>query len=610
MFKEEISSREGQTRPYRVMYVSHGLCAMFFNPGGCSPAGEGARLFLEKTMGIHQRALDKALTITARMFADQAGIQVKRGARASAATDGRVIYLPQHRNELVLSDEDITLNLGYIFHETGHILHTDLSCMGVKPIQKAIMNILEDVRIERRLFDDFHIVRRHLDRLTGILVKRGEAFESVRESDTKPRLFQALMLYKLRAEVLGQKALSELAKGAEEACQKAFPPTMLLNLETRMNRVLRCKSTADVARLSEEILKMLEEEEQNEEPDPPDQDSQQDQEDSGDCQGQNQGQAGNGQPKPGQQDVPESDLPNGQKHSGGGHGGSIRELLEMSEEDIERGVGERLAQHVDQIAQENAGRNVLPLRFPSVHPHCLDGASMSLDKIRASSNALRNRMMQWQSRAQDGDAYHVNSGTRFDAKRLWARRFGTPTFLREEEGIDLEAAISVVVDRSGSMHDVIQTVIEASVATAMAFEHPSIAHQVIAFPWGAECEPGVSVIKGWDENVRKLANRIPNMDAQGGTPMAEAILFSASQLAVRPEPRRVMLVITDGEPNNLDQATENVKLARQHGIHVMGLGVGINPVSVFGEADSASIKGIQDLASTMIALLKNAFIAN
>jgi hypothetical protein len=548
-------------------------------------------------MGINQHGLDKALTITARMFADQAGIKIERGARTSAATNGQVIYLPRHRNELVLSDEDITLNLGYVFHETGHILHTHFPCMGTKPIQKAIINILEDIRIERRLFDDFHIVRRYLDRLVGILVKKGE-FKSVQEGDTKPKLFQAFMLYKLRAEVLGQKALTELAKSAEEACQKTFSPTMLLNLETRMNRVLRCKSTADIARLSEEILKMLEEEEQDEEPDPPDQqDSQRDQEDSG-----NQGQDQSGENQPGE------DSPDDQEHADNGRGDSLRELLEMSEEDIEKGIGELLAQQVDQIAQGNAEQNTRSVNFPEVYAHGLDGASMSLEKIRASSNALRTRMMQWQSKAQESDVYHANSGTKFDVKRLWARRFGVQAFLREEEGIDLEAAISVVVDRSGSMDGAIQIVIEATVATALAFEHPSIAHQVIAFPW--RTDDGVSVIKRWDENVRKLANRIPNMNADGCTPMAEAILFSASQLAARPEDRRVMLVITDGQPDDLRQATENVTLARQHGIHVIGLGIEIDPVAVFGKANSASIKSISDLASTMINLLKNAFVAN
>jgi len=583
-------------------------------------------------MGIKAQALDKALTVIAGLFAEQSGIKVVRGDKA--CTDGKKIILPHHRNELWLSEADIITNLGYLFHETGHVLHTDFTKDYFDertPVRKMVTNLLEDIRIERKLSESFHIVRRYLDKLTRILAEKKGFYDEVREDSPKPALFQAYMLYKLRAEILGQKALDPLAKSTEEVCAKVFPPTMLLKLDVLMRRVLKCKSTEDVAKLAEEILKMLDEEQQQEEQ-PPDQQKQQQQQQSeqgGDSSGQGQSQddqTQDGQSEDGQSQgglSQNSQSQDGQSQSGQSQGGqspaghgcsgsagsSIREVMEMAEKDVKAGIGEALAQQANTIAQANHKQHSTPMQFPDVCPHHLDGGMMSLEGIRASSNALRNRMLQWQSQVQDADVYHANSGMSFDVKRLWKRRFGSPVFMREEEGLDLQAAISIVVDRSGSMSHEIKMAIEATVATALAFDHPSIQHQVIAFPWRSRGgNPGVSVIKDWNEGVRKLASRIPRMDADGYTPMAEAILYSAAQLAGREEVRKLMLLVTDGQPDCAEAAMESIRVARQHGIHVIGLGIKVDPSGVFGQQHSATIHKMSDLAPAMIGLVRNVFV--
>jgi len=55
--------------------------------------------------------------------------------------------------------------------------------------------------------------------------------------------------------------------------------------------------------------------------------------------------------------------------------------------------------------------------------------------------------------------------------------------------------------------------------------------------------------KRFDESFRKISGRFDYMRTHCLTPLGESMLFAARELARRPEPRKVLLVLTDGRPN-------------------------------------------------------------
>ena len=83
-----------------------------------------------------------------------------------------------------------------------------------------------------------------------------------------------------------------------------------------------------------------------------------------------------------------------------------------------------------------------------------------------------------------------------------------------------------------------------------------------------------NVFKDWDEKTKHVAGRFWNYQHGGGTPLSDGIQFALSELSNREETHRIVLVITDGMPNCPDVVRRQIRLAREAGIHVVGVGIG------------------------------------
>ncbi|MEN8197882.1 MAG: hypothetical protein ABFS30_15440, partial [Pseudomonadota bacterium] len=70
-----------------------------------------------------------------------------------------------------------------------------------------------------------------------------------------------------------------------------------------------------------------------------------------------------------------------------------------------------------------------------------------------------------------------------------------------------------------------------------------------------------------------------------------------------PEERRILLVVTDGEPNSAPAVESMVRHARALGIEVLGLGIGTMKVESLFPV-SRVITDIGDLATSMIEMLR------
>lgn len=111
------------------------------------------------------------------------------------------------------------------------------------------------------------------------------------------------------------------------------------------------------------------------------------------------------------------------------------------------------------------------------------------------------------------------------------------------------------------------------------------------------------LVKPWDMHWRRADARIvASMHFGGDTPTLPGLRASAERLLARPERRRVLMLITDGEPNEgMQERTAVAALARavrRSGIEIAPIGlVDVHPFSMghmFGDgawvhADTASL---------------------
>lgn len=174
---------------------------------------------------------------------------------------------------------------------------------------------------------------------------------------------------------------------------------------------------------------------------------------------------------------------------------------------------------------------------------------------------------------------------------LKAKEMPRRAYTRKITGQKLSAVVVIVVDQSGSMKKALNSTAKAALGIAHLMETVRCPTLVAGFRTNYVRGRVASVntqkyhrthgvkIDVFKKFNTKLASCLPNfgyMTASGGTPMADGIQFGLHQLLQRKETHRILLVITDGrpDPRQAPVVTHQVRRAPQHGIQLVGVGIG------------------------------------
>ena len=237
---------------------------------------------------------------------------------------------------------------------------------------------------------------------------------------------------------------------------------------------------------------------------------------------------------------------------------------------------------------------------PNVQP------TEAVARARAATAALRRRLGALVQAEREEASWCSRRGRRLDTNGLYRLALRDPTLFRQRARRDApDTAVGLLLDRSGSMGRVIDLAGQAVLATTLALEAiPGVACWAAAFP--GRDEDRVIPLKAFTERAGRVAGRFA-VGADGGTPLAEALWRAGYALASRPEPRRLLIVATDGRPNDVASARDIIARCRASGIEVMGLGIGQNLVevqAVFGVQDAVAIARIDALAPALFQVLE------
>jgi cobalamin biosynthesis protein CobT len=153
-------------------------------------------------------------------------------------------------------------------------------------------------------------------------------------------------------------------------------------------------------------------------------------------------------------------------------------------------------------------------------------------------------------------------------------------FSQIKRGSEVNTSSLLLIDGSGSMHGTkCQTVMRCAYFFGTCLEKCNIPTEVAVFQnsdYGSSA--AYQIVKSFDERMSKASNKFTPM-ADGGTPMAEAMVEAVRRLSVRHEQRKILFVFTDGEPNNEygDAKSFMVRLAdvagEIYGVETVGMGV-------------------------------------
>jgi len=298
---------------------------------------------------------------------------------------------------------------------------------------------------------------------------------------------------------------------------------------------------------------------------------------------------------------------------------AFRQLLEalqsVSDTDLDQDVFDAVKAELT-LDDRHVAESVMPVGLRQVG-HELAGLRL-LDKVQSESVKIR-AALQGLVQAQNMNRTHPSSrGRRVIGRRIPQLALGDGRiFARASVKKSPNTAIHLLLDKSESMSYQVQNTnsqlwesrlsiaLEATLALALAFEGiPGVNPGITAFP-GIDDESVFRLLEQ-GERVRSKVSGF-SLQAKDSTPMTEAIWFGAASLLRCREPRKVLMVMTDGQPNDTLSTLEILQRCRYSGIETVGIGLGIDVSHLFPV--SIAINDFRELRSQLFDLSKSVLLA-
>ncbi|TOP93698.1 MULTISPECIES: VWA domain-containing protein [Vibrio] len=546
--------------------------------------------------------LKNALPIVAAAYGEKFGVKVLIQGQ-DAFTDGERIVIPTANPD---DPHYQQIAWGYLAHEAAHIRHTNFDMVqkaSSKPIRKALLNIIEDVRIENELAKDYPGTRRSISQVIEYMVDTQQM--CVPEQPEPASNLQAWLLFRLRCHFLGQKALTPLYQAVDERVRQLFPAAAMSRLSAMLTAVPSLGSTGEVLKLVDAIVAMLEEESR-----PPQDESDAD---GGDDIGQD---ASNDSNSSSDSQTPETgssatgDAAETSDSDNSDQADNLRQALEASAAQFEPDTFAQVAEVLSEQAEGHQG--VTPLSLPQAEQAML-GDKAILTLSASESAQIRARLRGMVQSSQDNRNHAKRHGLRVATHRLAASQAGeSRLFIQRQPRIAPNAAVHLLVDISGSMGKPIgegnrkyfHVANEAALALAMALEGiPGVVPAVSYFP-GIHQEVSIALLP--KQSVRHRAACF-DQKPRGCTPMAQAMWFAANSLLAQKQKRKLMIVLTDGDPDDWAATHDIVDRCRRSGFELLGIGIQTRSVERFFP-QSIVINDVKDLKRELFEVTQQLLI--
>lgn len=490
-------------------------------------------------------------------------INVKFDNSSTAVTDGKTIILP------LTSQENSWIVRGYLDHEIGHVRLTDFGNIPNKtPLHKSLWNVLEDIRIEYKMAGIYPGMATNYKKLVAELKANEPGFFEINPGDNPASIFCGYIALLLRVRHLKQTVLNELALKARDVFLGTFGPELekeLLDIVLPYSKVKEPVDVSDmVEALVQLLIKHLQEPEKSEDtlsdpsyPKSADSNSEDD-----------TAQAANSSNL--QSDAPSETIQTSTKQA-------LQETLETQDEQQDMGT------QLKDMALDKESQNIT-VAVPAKEKVIRD-FGYTPQKIKTSNRLVSQLSANLRGllQAQDMDNSKPGlSGNRIARSQAHKIKTGEPRlFLRRTPIKKIRTAVHILLDNSTSMRNRNRFDIARQVTLALIKALPHIR----GINLGLSVFPAVyPYYLAGDENqipvaeILKHSNRpgktlLYPAKPRGSTPLAPSLRLAASTLYSLTEPRKILLIITDGDPDYPEEAEDTIKEALSLGIEVVCLGI-------------------------------------
>jgi Mg-chelatase subunit ChlD len=574
---------------------------------------------------------DNAIKYLIALATAGAGIKV-RFKGTQAYTDGKMINLPAAE-----TPESKHMSPGYAWHESLHILFTDFdlykrykSDLQSLPLLPQVINAIEDGRIERNGKRSYPGISYTINKLIEHVKSKGDTLFNAPEEKTDPA--NALLGYVLnwtRWNINGYSSITEMPKW-RAALVKHIGEQTVGKIDSLLETSRGVSTTEDVFHVSKEILKVIKQAAQ----DTPQQQSGGGNEQSGDDQPEQGGdvsgnqsndssesedsESGGSNSSQGAEDSqsesggsstsqdedggeddgacnagsegtddssPKGDGSEGQTESGQGqasdgsgqeHQERAQAILDATGDNLaETDLGDIAAGVINEAASENTPSDDDSFQqiFGGLLIDPASPATLEYTEIAAPAAALASRLRgRLQEISRNKKAATRRSGRRLNRKKLTRVALDdSRIWVAPGRAINTDAHVHMILDTSGSMGDEIENLRRFSLSTARAIE--SVANTSLSVV-SLTRPGGTPVVKHKEEKVSAVASRFRDLCAGGGTPITETLACTKSMVLNEQKPLRIVVIFTDGDPNNAHSLRSLVEDMTCEGIRFSGVILG------------------------------------
>ena len=565
---------------------------------------------------MKHNTLHKAFPIVAAAIGDRFGIQVNVGGN-EAYTDGKLIQLPAYQG----NDANYhAVAWGVLAHEAAHIRYSDFSIdYGPSVLRRRLAGAIEDVRIEHALANEFPGTRLTLSRVVTYMIEQGQ-FRAYTNTEHPANVLYGYVLKRLRVQVLGQVALQPLLTQNEQVFTRLFSPRTLKHLQPLLLQVPHnLQSEQDSLALADRILAMLNDVAKRE-PKSPNPMPQTENSVAGDADQETSAQDSQANVESSNFEVSntlsEVDCHEKVTVENRDAVANLRNALSTTEASvIDQDVFETLKDSLA-LPEQSMTTQLMPIGCEP--PLKVDAGLRLLERVTGESRKMRATLQGLVQAERLTHRFPTAHGTRINTQRLARVGLGeTKLFLKSELKAAPNTALHMVLDRSYSMNTSLLDVggkpsgtrlsmtLSASLALALALEGvPGVNVGITAFP--GQAPNSVYRLLPHGQRVKTQASAF-TLSASGGTPMTEALWFGAAALLRCREPRKVLLVLTDGQPDELTSTLDILQRCQDSGIDVVGIGLGVEVGHLFPVA--LRINALTELRTQLFALSKALLVA-
>jgi cobalamin biosynthesis protein CobT len=593
---------------------------------------------------------------TSSVFGRTSNIRVEfRGTEAM--TDGKVIILPALPGSVEVSPTAESVMRGYVDHEAGHNRHSDMSAITSiyrqwhkkgRNFAKAMHNALEDMWMEAKVRDEYAGSEANLtataEAVNAEFLRCVDLPESEEGHIPRAILRDPKQAAPLAVTLLGR---TDYAGPATRECIELLRrenPDLFAKAEAWVSEVRNKSTTRHAIKMAERIEKEL-----HVEPDDPD--------DEGDVDGGGDSDESHGDSKR-RRDA--STPTSGVKPESGEDKGRVDPLTteapKFDPSDLSKALKDTLGHEhltpkdlrapylaysteLDGFHHRTTNSN-MGKRLAAYAAQGGGNYNAKVNDMSSVVSTMRRRLERALLSKQNRDWDVGREQGRIDPKRLVSAVAGRSNVFRERAPrAEMDTAVSIVVDLSGSMSGRVYLANQCVLALVESIARTGAAYEVVGFhnseaprEWSAAVrvadrdhgirytrwEPlEMPIFKSFEETLASargtlaaITNFVGRENSDG-----EAVAAIGARLLARREQRHILLVLSDGQPSCLTRSQEALKVHLRETVNelerkgVVCVGIGMQSYAVRSYYPRhVVVKDMEDLAGEALTILSKALL--